>query len=128
MGSTTVNGVIKQVPYGLIRNFQDAARERIDVMVFDSTGQLRDFIIEKAKLDAGVPFYLDETVKVVYQRGCQGATPICDVITVDPATGAEAVASTESFTAPRQRSLVLKCTAIDAGSGVATLTTGYEVF
>lgn len=128
MGTTTADGVIRQVPYGLVRNFRDAGRERITVLVYDSDMKLRDQYVQRAQLNAGVPFYVNDTVKVLYERPSQGATNICDVITVNPTTGAEATASTRGFSARLQRSLVIKCTAINGSSGVATLTVSNEVF
>lgn len=128
MGSTTVNGVVKQVPYGMVRNFRDAKLERVDVVIYDANGNVRDSQFGKAQMDAGIAFYINETVKVLYSNGASGLTTICDIITVNPSTGAEAVASSPAWTAPRQKALVLKCTALNAGSGVATLTTTYEVF
>jgi len=128
MGSTTVNGVIKQVPYGMVRNFRDAKLNRVDVVIYDATGTVRESIFGSAQMAAGIPFYLNETVKVLYGNGAGGLTTICDIITVNPSTGAETVASSPAWTAPRQKALVLKVTALNAGSGVATITTTYEVF
>ncbi len=127
MGTTTVNGVIKQVPYGLVRNFRDAATERIEVLVLDSNNVLRDWHVGKDRLNAGIPFYNGDTVKVLYARSSVGATNICDIITVNPSTGAESTASTKAFDAPLRRGIVMKITAINAGTGVATITTTYEV-
>lgn len=112
----------------MVRNFRDLDKDRITVVIFDSTGKPRTWTDQRVRLNAGVPFYNGDTVKVLYQHGCIGASNICDVITVNPSTGAESVASTKAFTTPLQKGLVLKCTAINAGSGVATLTTTYEVF
>lgn len=128
MGSTVVNGVIKRVPYGMVRNFRDQLTHGLEIVVFDSSMNLRDWVMAQKRLEAGVPFYVGDTVKVIYKKGSIGSTAICDVITVHPSTGAESVASTKSFTAARQKALVLACTAINGSSGVATLTTSYEVF
>ncbi len=130
MGTTVVNGVVKQVPYGMVRNFRDAKLDRIEVVIFDSNNKLRSWSTESAvvRFVAGIPFYSGETVKVLYHKGSKGNTTICDIITVNPSTGAESVASSPAFTAGLQRSLVLACTAIDAGTGVATITTSYETY
>lgn len=128
MGSTVANGVILQVPYGLVRNFRDALNEKIDVLIMDANLNPRTWVHTKAALTAGIPFYVNDTIRVNYRAATVGGTPICDIITVNPSTGAESVAQTISFTAPLQRSMVAKCTAINAGSGVATITTGFEVW
>lgn len=120
--------MVKQVPYGMVRNFRDASKERVDVLIFDSSMKLRDWSRTQAHMIAGVPFYLNDTVKILYANGANGLTPICDIITVNPSTGAETVASSPSWTVLRQKALVLLCTALNAGSGVATITTTYEVF
>lgn len=128
MGTTSAFGRIAQIPYGLVRNIRQSDTERVTVIVTPNNGQTRDMYSDKLSHVNGIPFYDGDTVKILFTKGSLGATQVCDIVTVHPTTGAESVASTRSFSAARQKAVVITCSAIDANSGVATVAVTYEVW
>lgn len=127
MGSTTVNGVIKQTPYGLLKNINPGLQP-ITALVKDSAGLIRDWPVRKDQFDSGVAFYLNDTIKLMFRAPSQSASAtICELWRVNPSTGAETLDTSVTFTAVRQKAVNIAVTAINGGSGALTTSVTYDV-
>lgn len=127
MGVTVPSGVITQVPYGLLRGF-NFELPPISIVIRDATGSIREWPIRLNQLAAGVPFYQGETLKLIYRAASKSSTAkICELWRVHPSTGAEALDTTITFTAVRQKAVNIVVTAINGSSGALTTTVTYDV-
>lgn len=124
MASTTVNGVVRELPFAILKNFR--AVRTYTVAVVDRNGQLRALPRTDAEADLGVVVYLGDTISLELAGPCNEANAaLFDLIQVTPATGVEAVQSVLTMANTYNRRLRMVITAINASSGLVTFTTAY---
>ena len=120
MGTTQPDGVIREVPYGLLRNF-NTGLGRMTVVIAKANGQVREWPILSATFERGIPFYDEDRVQVILAKPAYGGVRLCDLWSVNPATGAEAFDSSLSLTAARQAVAHVYVSSVSGHYGLVSL-------
>ena len=71
MASTTVNGVVRELPFAILKNFR--AIRAYTVAVINRGGQLRALPRTDAEADQGVVVYLGDTISLELAGPCNEA-------------------------------------------------------
>lgn len=94
MGTTAPDGVIREVPYALIKNV-NFDLQPVSITVTDRNGSLREWPIRLDRLEAGIPIYAGDQIRLAYRAPLSAANvTLCELWRVNPTTGAETLDST----------------------------------
>lgn len=118
MASTTTNGVIKEVPYGILNNFRTSLGQSFVVSVVGRDQITRLITSEVRRLNANVYVYRgDEIYYELIAPAKDGNLALFDASMVDPSSGAVTLQATFTALMPGTKSFKLVIMAIDGTSG-----------
>lgn len=122
MASITKNGVVREVPYAIIRNIRNQRPWTLSII--DRNNQLRALPATVAQSSPGVFVYVGDIITFTIEAPVNDASAAAyDLYSVNFTTGAETNASTVRFDQIWQRSIKVIVSGIDASSGALSLTT-----
>lgn len=121
MASTTVNGVVLELPYAIIRNFREVRPYSIGVVNRD--GITRKIAVNDSDADLGIFVYGGDKIIFELQAPANANnTPLFDVIRVNPSSGAETLDQVVAMPAFWMRRLQATVSAINPTTGAVTLS------
>lgn len=125
MASTTTNGVVLEIPYGIIKVFRDV--RPFSCGVVGRTGVTRAIVKDVRSANLGIFVYNGDTIFFELQAPA-GAdnTPVFNIVQVNPSTGVETTQAVVTMTAFWQRRLKLVVSSIDPSTGAVTFTTNHS--
>lgn len=133
MGTTIADGIIRQVPYALLKNVNQGLQP-VTVYVIGplrliaGTAHNQPIHVWQLNSTTGVPIYLNDTVQLIYRGPNQSASDrVCDLYRVNPSTGVESLDSQIFLTTQLQKGVNINITAINAGSGALTTVVSYAI-
>jgi len=125
MASTTTNGVVLEIPYGILQNFRTS--RRFVVALIGRDGVTRIETSEFKRANAGLFVYTGDTAYFELVQNCnQNNTVLFDIDAVDPATGNVTTQATLTMPAYWMKRAKLSISAIDGTTGALTYTVTYE--
>lgn len=125
MASTTTNGVVLEVPYGILQNFRRSRRFVIGLIGRD--GKTRIETSEFKRANAGLFVYAGDTVYFELVQICnETGAPVFDIAKVNPSTGVVTVQTVQTMPAYWMKRVKLVISAINGTTGTLTYTATYE--
>jgi len=125
MASTTTNGVVLEVPYGIIKVFRDV--RPFSCAVVGRTGITRTIVKDVRTANLGIFVYNGDSILFELQAPANADNvPVFNIVQVNPSTGVETTQAVVTMTAFWQKRLKLAITGINASSGLVSFTTNHS--
>ncbi len=124
MASTTTNGVVLEVPYGIIKVFRDV--RPFSCAVVGRDGITRTIVKDVRSANLGIFVYNGDIIYFELQAPANANNvPLFNIVQVN-SSGVESTQTAVTMTAFWQSRLKLTITSIDATSGLVTFTTNHS--
>lgn len=125
MASTTTNGVVLEVPYGILQNFRTSRQFVIGIIGRDSRTRIETSDYKRA--NAGLFVYAGDTVYFELVQNCnENGASVFDIAAVNPSTGVVTVQTVQTMPAFWMKRAKLIISTIDGMTGALTYTATYE--